>query len=175
MGVHRFYQLELKFSDQLGIMQMHTSLDHSENMTVYPKIERMRPWPLTPDVYSFYPGPLEVIKRGDSQIFRAIREYRYGDSYKHINWKKSAKFRKLHTNEYEKCVNSNVKIILDLDQTLHFGSGDRIWKFQDYAMAPDHNNLDFQFVMDTEWHYRSSRGKLFNQMERFLHDSLVYK
>ncbi len=137
MGVHRFYQLELKFSDQLGIMQMHTSLDHSENMTVYPKIERMRPWPLTPDVYSFYPGPLEVIKRGDSQIFRAIREYRYGDSYKHINWKKSAKFRKLHTNEYEKCVNSNVKIILDLDQTLHFGSGDRsTWEIlKDYAMA----------------------------------------
>ncbi|OFZ17330.1 MAG: hypothetical protein A2X86_02430 [Bdellovibrionales bacterium GWA2_49_15] len=137
MGVHRFYQLDLQFFDQLGIMQMQTTLEHPESMTVYPKIERMRPQPLTPDLYSFYPGPQEVIKRGDSQIFRAIREYRFGDSYKHINWKKSAKFRKLHTNEYEKCVNSNVKIILDLDQTLHFGSGDRsTWEIlKDYAMA----------------------------------------
>ncbi|MBI2520066.1 MAG: DUF58 domain-containing protein [Bdellovibrio sp.] len=174
MGIHRFYQLELKFSDQLGIMQMQTAIDHTEYMTVYPKIERMRRQLLNPDVYSFYPGPEEVVKRGDSQIFRAVREYRFGDSYKHINWKKSAKLRKLHTNEYEKCVNCNVKIILDLDQTLHFGRGTQsTWEIlKDYAMALASQQLHTSnSVMGITQHGIIGPGRgqtFFNQMELIL-------
>ena len=60
-----------------------------------------------------YPGTFLVKQVGNSNQFWSIRDYVKGDAYKTINWKASARKRKLLVNENEKESTCDVVIILD--------------------------------------------------------------
>jgi uncharacterized protein (DUF58 family) len=50
----------------------------------------------------------------DVTLFRSVRDYSNGDELKRINWKSSARFGKLFTNQYQDSLNSPVFVFLDL-------------------------------------------------------------
>lgn len=51
----------------------------------------------------------------DTSVYRSVRDYANGDEIKRINWKASARFAKLFTNEYVTTLSSPCLIFLDLD------------------------------------------------------------
>ena len=50
----------------------------------------------------------------DDYAFQGIREYRAGDSMRHVNWKRSAASGALLVNTYQPCCNQDVTVILNL-------------------------------------------------------------
>jgi hypothetical protein len=61
-------------------------------------------------------------KIGDGSEFHALSEYRYGDSYKKINWLATARTDKLITNQTIAERSSRYHIIINATQTMNFGS-----------------------------------------------------
>jgi Uncharacterized conserved protein (some members contain a von Willebrand factor type A (vWA) domain) len=51
----------------------------------------------------------------DVTLYRSVRDYRGGDELKRINWKSSARFGKLFTNEYQDSLSCPVFVFLDLE------------------------------------------------------------
>lgn len=51
----------------------------------------------------------------DTSVYRSVRDYMSGDEIKRINWKASARFGKLFTNEYIATLSSPCFIYLDID------------------------------------------------------------
>lgn len=58
-------------------------------------------------------------KYEDLSLYRSIRDYQPGDEIKRINWKASAKYNKLFTNEYQNSINAPVFIYLEMDLSLY--------------------------------------------------------
>lgn len=58
-------------------------------------------------------------KYEDLSLYRSIRDYQAGDEIKRINWKASAKYNKLFTNEYQNSINAPVFIYLEMDLSLY--------------------------------------------------------
>ena len=50
----------------------------------------------------------------DDYAFQGIREYRAGDSMRHVNWKRTAAGREILVNTYQPCCNQDVTIILNM-------------------------------------------------------------
>ena len=50
-------------------------------------------------------------------MYRSIRDYEKGDELKRINWKASARFGKLYTNQYEDSFNCPVFVFLNLSDS----------------------------------------------------------
>jgi len=123
MGSHTIGPMLATVTDLDYLVETTSFYGQSQNILVYPHIEQMRRIAMYADALSFLPGMNELFRRGDSQIFRGLRDFKSGDTQKLINWKLTAKHRHLLVNEYEKSVNSHIKIILDLEPILHFGLG----------------------------------------------------
>ncbi len=51
---------------------------------------------------------------GDGMDFSGVREYQVGDTFRRINWKRSAKFHELYSNEFQLNRATNVIIVLNL-------------------------------------------------------------
>lgn len=64
-------------------------------------------------VPKMFPGNFLVKRVGDSSQFWSIRDYVKGDPYKAINWKASARYRRLLVNEHEKESTCDVIIVVD--------------------------------------------------------------
>ncbi|HKL85392.1 MAG TPA: DUF58 domain-containing protein [Treponemataceae bacterium] len=52
----------------------------------------------------------------DISVYRSVRDYTSGDEIKRINWKSSARFGRLFTNEYQDTLNCPFFIFLDLSR-----------------------------------------------------------
>ena len=61
-------------------------------------------------------------KIGDGTEFHALSDYRYGDSYKKINWLATARTDRLITNQTIAERSSRYHIIINAAQTMNFGS-----------------------------------------------------
>ena len=73
-------------------------------------VTNLEPRQIVPKVY---PGTFLVKQVGTSTQFWSIRDYVKGDPYKAINWKASARRKKLLVNEHEKESICDVIIVLD--------------------------------------------------------------
>ena len=110
----------IKTSDPLGLFQVIKEIECTQRILVRPARIQLKTIPL--------PGlPQGSIKINnpiyeDITMRRAIREYKSGDELKRINWRASAKFNALFTNEYENTFDSPFFVFLNLakdDYSLH--------------------------------------------------------
>ena len=79
-------------------------------------------------------GSLWNLKNQSTGQLHSIREYRYPDSLRHIDARKSAKLQKLMTREYDEHINHHVIIGLDLGRAMS-GSVEDSDKFNFYLAA----------------------------------------
>ncbi|HNS00572.1 MAG TPA: DUF58 domain-containing protein [Planctomycetota bacterium] len=61
--------------------------------------------------------------RGESIKFYGVREYRSGDSLRHVHWKASARLARLVVRQFEASVSSQITIFLDLARANLAGTG----------------------------------------------------
>ena len=114
--------LQLTASDPFGLFKTTTVVGEKRELVVYPA-----PFPLEDFVIS------SAEETGDAPDYRStslftpnvvsVRRYSVGDSLNRIHWKSSAKLNRLMVKEFETEVQSDLAILLDLNQSVQVGDG----------------------------------------------------
>jgi len=106
-----------------------------------------------PSIHSEMYGMNEMRTRGFSVNFSGLRGYHFGDSIRHIAWRKTARVGSLIVKEFEKVVNADVMLVLNLNPNQHVGNYERsTWNsVRDLALAvsaqviEDGNSISFAY------------------------------
>jgi len=95
------------------------AMAESEMLSIMPRPERIRGAELRPRHLGPWPGIIPARTLGAGTEFYSMRGYVAGDDPKRINWKASARHRRLITNETEAERVTDVTIVLDTDVTFY--------------------------------------------------------
>lgn len=121
-GEHRLGPLRVASGYPLGIRRVERTLADSESsILVYPSTFPIHGLALTGSTQSPLTGSRAVTLSGASERFLGVREYRHGDSPRHIHWPSSARTGGLVVKEYEFINTTNLFIVLDLAAAALFG------------------------------------------------------
>ena len=121
MGRYSVQDVCLVVSDPFNVFQFRVYFDSHIEIEVRPKIEDLPEVKTRGSEYSEMYGTHEVQNRGLSVNFSNIRPYSFGDSIRHIAWRPSAKLGSLVVKEFEKMVNTNATLVLNLNPAHHIG------------------------------------------------------
>ena len=91
----------------------------SEVLSIMPRPERIRGAELRPRHLGPWPGTIPARTLGPGMEFYNMRGYVSGDDPKRINWKASARHRRLIINETEAERVTDVMVVLDTDVTFY--------------------------------------------------------
>ena len=112
-GAYRVGPLDVRTTDAMGFFDQERTIDNVHELDVVPLYVELRSLDLQSRALKYNMGPVTINELGRSTDFYSIREYVKGDPYKKINWKASAKRRKLMINEDEKETLSDCAIFVD--------------------------------------------------------------
>lgn len=123
-GIHRLGPLSVRSEFPLALLSVEREISNSAStITVLP-----RPFPLSRLALSGRGGfPTEghqvgAVSRGQDS-FAGIREYRRGDSMRHIHWRASARRDEWIVREYEQVENAELVLVLNTCRTDNVGAG----------------------------------------------------
>lgn len=123
-GRHQLGPITLQSSYPLGINQIsETVYDTWAEILVYPGTFPIRNLVLLGAGHLLPTGVSSASKEGGHDIFIGLRDYRHGDSIRHIHWNASARHGKLVVKENENINKTEVCIVLDLNQKSDIGEG----------------------------------------------------
>lgn len=116
-------EVEISSGAPFGIGFARKVIDTDASLLVHPRWVQLSSFPLLESASS----PNEVLhertKRGAGMEFYGLREYRSGDSPRHIHWRSTAKGTALLVREFEEQLASRLSIIVDSLEDI--GSGAR--------------------------------------------------
>jgi uncharacterized protein (DUF58 family) len=122
MGTHELGPMRVRVTDALGLFEFRVHEDEVQELHVHPKVQALPLLPVSGSVDSLAYGAYEVASRGLSVNFSGVRPYVPGDSVRHVAWRPSAKRNEgLLVKEFEKVVNCDVTVMLNLDPWVHLG------------------------------------------------------
>lgn len=104
---------DIQIGDFLGLVRLKYKIPETKKIIVYPKIEHLHNLDIFTtnnyDSQSFSQGTVE-----DVNNIKDVRSYYYGDSFKKIHWKLTARNNKLMIKNYQSTTEVKVNILLDL-------------------------------------------------------------
>ncbi|UCC92974.1 MAG: DUF58 domain-containing protein [Thermoplasmata archaeon] len=112
-GAYRVGPVDMRTSDAMGFFDQETTIHDVHELDVVSLYVELRSLDLQSRALKYNMGPVTINELGRSTDFYSIREYVKGDPYRKINWKASAKRRKLMINEDEKETLSDCAIFVD--------------------------------------------------------------
>ena len=113
--------LLVRARDPLGLYMVEEKLA-SDTVAVLPKPEKVRGTELRPGHLGPWPGTLPSRTTGYGSEFYSLRAYSSGDDPKRINWKATARYRRLVLNETESERVTDVMVVLDTDVAFYESS-----------------------------------------------------
>lgn len=137
MGLHELGPIELTVTDSLGLFEFNIHFESKKWIFILPRIEEVPELPIAGRKDSLLYGIYDVAQRGASVNFAGIRDYERGDSIRQIAWRLSAKQGRLVVKDFEKSVNADITIWMDLDPTHQVGTlGQNTWEpIKDLSLA----------------------------------------
>lgn len=111
-GIYPVGIAHLKMRDILNVVCFTSSVFHSRNIWVLPKITHLDGFKLFPRAR----GELLSLNSALQELpdsLNEIREFAQGDSLKRVHWKKSARHRKLFVHELEQSTETHTLLFLD--------------------------------------------------------------
>ncbi|NOX42167.1 MAG: DUF58 domain-containing protein [Gammaproteobacteria bacterium] len=123
-GLHTLGPITLKSDFPMGVNHVQRTLNDSTTTTlVYPRAFLIEFFPYISGDYMPQVGVNAVALAGGSDVFFGVREYRHGDSPRHIHWPSSARHNELIVKEYEYITATEVTLLLDLHKEADHGEG----------------------------------------------------
>lgn len=111
-------EVELTSGAPFGIARVRKRVDVPSALLVHPRWVPLPTFPLL-EAASTPNEPIhERARRGAGTDFYGLREYRTGDSLRHIAWRSTAKSGRLLTREYEEQLASRLTILIDSSEDL---------------------------------------------------------
>ena len=123
-GHHAFGDVCVRWLSPLGLWMRQSRLRVSDNVRVYPCFRQLRSWGVQArdDEQRL---PVRIRRRpGGENEFERLRPYVFGDSYRHIDWKATARRQKLVSREYGQESNQNLIFLLDCGRMMSARNGD---------------------------------------------------
>lgn len=111
-GLYHIGPVKLRTTDPFGLFNLELEIPADLEVTVRPA--RLK---LQTQVFPGIPQGSRKIRNPiyeDVTMRRSVREYKYGDEVKRINWRASARFEKLYTNQYEDSYDVPLFVFLNL-------------------------------------------------------------
>ncbi|WP_457746002.1 DUF58 domain-containing protein [Sulfurimonas sp.] len=122
-GVHSVGPLHIESGFPLGLKVFQKVFENTKSeIVVFPTPLRVKNFPLSIDESFTLHGDKQSKRKGGHDEFVSVREYKKGDSPRHIHWPISAKKGELIVREYQDILSSNLIIILDLNEKYNVGS-----------------------------------------------------
>ncbi|MBI4556300.1 MAG: DUF58 domain-containing protein [Candidatus Hydrogenedentes bacterium] len=113
-GVHRFGDIHLRFMGRFWMLQGQRPIPASLTCNVYPDIQRVKEYILMRRLHHTVAPHLQTARlRGIGSEFESLRDYEEGDDIRRIDWKATAKHRKLITRNYEIEHFRDVMLVID--------------------------------------------------------------
>lgn len=123
-GRHRLGPLQLRSAYPIGIHSAVRGLPGSEaEVLVYPRAFPIHRLPLSGSSQLPITGSRNAARAGGRGDFFGVRDYRHGDSPRHVHWPASARRGELVVREFEVVDHTDVMIVLDLDRASLYGEG----------------------------------------------------
>jgi uncharacterized protein (DUF58 family) len=114
--------LRLRSAYPLGIAWSEREMDSVQpGLLVYPSMFEVAFFPLLATGNLVMSGMESMSKAGGSDDFFGTREYRRGDSLRHIHWPSTARHDRLIVKEFEVRASTEMTIILDLQRESDIG------------------------------------------------------
>lgn len=124
-GELRFEALSLRIDSPLGLWQSQRRVPVESTVRVYPNFAALTRYALfATDHRLSQLGVLQRRRRGEGLDFHQLREYREGDSTRQIDWKASARMRKLISREYQDERDQQVVLLLDCGRRMGAQDGE---------------------------------------------------
>ena len=123
-GVHHLGPVALQIVGPLGLVQriQHRELD--DTLTIAPSLAGVRGYRLLALQHRLQDAGVRTIRRrGEGTTFANLREYAVGDDPRHVDWKATARRRKLITREYTVEQGQTVIIAIDAGRMMTQLSG----------------------------------------------------
>jgi uncharacterized protein (DUF58 family) len=129
MGLFEVKNFSVVLSDLFSIFKFKIDFDVVGKVEVRPKIEDLPKVATRGSKYSELYGQHEIESRGLSVNFSNLRPYTFGDSVRHIAWRPTARHGSLIVKEFERMVNTDATIMLNLNPAMHVGlAGLNTWE-----------------------------------------------
>ncbi len=113
-GEWRFAPTQLWLESPRGLWRRDDRAGETTTVRVYPDFAAIARYiRLTADRREALLGIHRHRRRGEGQTFLQLREYRVGDSLRHIDWKATARVRKPIARDYQEERNQTVLFLLD--------------------------------------------------------------
>jgi uncharacterized protein (DUF58 family) len=112
-GEGRLERIWLRWTGPLGLMAVHRRIEIGRSIAVTPDIAAVRSMALRFAQHDAFFGQKPMRQQGEGSEFKALREYVPGLDHRAIDWKQSAKHRRLMCKEF--FTERNQQIIFALD------------------------------------------------------------
>lgn len=144
MGKKEFGPLVVVLSDPLGVFEFKVLFELNDFIMVLPSIEQLLPFPVEGTRSSIKSGHYDLPLKGRSITFHGVRDYTRGDPLTHIHWKLSMHRRQLVVKEFEKTVNAQITLLMNMSDKLHMGQGgESTWEYmRDIALSISDQQLE---------------------------------
>lgn len=124
-GEFEFGPVELRIGSFGGLWSLRAYLGAPSPLRVYPNFTALRRYALLATDHRLSQlGVLRRRRRGEGLEFHQMREYREGDAPRQIDWKTSARMRKLVSREYRDERDQQIMLMLDCGRRMHARDGE---------------------------------------------------
>ncbi|MCX2833765.1 DUF58 domain-containing protein [Microbulbifer thermotolerans] len=117
--------IEVLADSPWGLWQTKATLGRPESVKVYPNFLGISSLQALSTEQSLrFLGLHQRQRRGEGMDFRQLREYREGDSQRQVDWRASARLRKLVSREYQDERDQEIVYMLDCGRRMHAKDGE---------------------------------------------------
>jgi uncharacterized protein (DUF58 family) len=124
-GAHRFGRSVIRWRSRLGLFERQLSLGEPSEVRVYPSFRQLRSWGVRAREDERRAPVRARRKPGGENEFERLRPYVRGDSYRHVDWRATARRRALITREFGQESNQNVLFLVDAGRMMSASSQGR--------------------------------------------------
>lgn len=124
-GAHRFEACHLRFTSPLGLWRRNARGGPETMVRVFPNFAPVRKYAQLAAVNRLSQfGIHKRRRRGEGMEFHQLREYRDGDSLRQIDWKATARMRKLISRDYQDERDQQIVFLLDCGRRMRTRDGE---------------------------------------------------
>jgi uncharacterized protein (DUF58 family) len=115
-GVHEDPRVVVCSAAPFGVAEARRSVPAAGRTIVYPAVRRLEAVPLVDDVATFERSIHQAPRRGGGPDYLGIREYRTGDSMRHVHWPSTAHHGQVMVREFEREHTRRLAILVDTSE-----------------------------------------------------------
>jgi uncharacterized protein (DUF58 family) len=124
-GPIEFGQVEARLASRAGLWQARRRIGEPTATRVYPNFAALTKFALlATDNRLSQIGVLQRRRRGEGLDFHQLREYREGDAQRQVDWKATARMRKLVSREYQDERDQQVVLLVDCGRRMSAQDGE---------------------------------------------------